>query len=84
MTPAAVLLDQLAEARRRGVVFEDAWRDAVAEALDLAPDRWERKQWAVVFEETMPSWRAGFERQPAVETEVAFAMLEDDRVPVPA
>jgi hypothetical protein len=75
VTPAAVLLHELAEARRAGRSFEDVWEPARGVALAAAPSRKEGREWGAAFTETRPAWEAAFERRPAVALEVALRQL---------
>lgn len=86
VNPAAVLAEQLAVARRRGESFEDAWPDALAAALAVAPVKSEREEWTGVLTGMVDRWRAAFERVPADRRERSLAILASDPervVPLP-
>jgi hypothetical protein len=85
VNPAAVLTAQLADARRSGVTFEEAWPEAFSAALAVAPNRWERREWANVLGSMVDTWRSAWERRPAPSREVALQGLaaDPDRVPLP-
>jgi hypothetical protein len=83
VTPASTLLDQLADARRRGETFEEAWPDALDAALAAATSPWERGEWRDVLSGMAPTWRASYERSPAPARERALLVLAEDRGPVP-
>jgi hypothetical protein len=83
--PAAVLTAQLAEARRSGVTFEDAWGPAFKAALAAAANGWERREWSVVLADMVGTWRSAFECRPAPSREIALRRIAEDpdRVPLP-
>ncbi len=85
MNPAAVLVEQLAAARREGVTFERAWPDALAAALTVVQTKWERSEWANVLGGMVEVWRDAFERVPASRHERALAAVaqDPDRQPMP-
>jgi len=78
-TPAAVLLDQLAAARRRGEPFERAWPLARDAALATVEAPWESREWSEVLAETSSSWRASYERWPAPSREQALRLIREPR-----
>jgi hypothetical protein len=79
---AAIVLDQLAEARRRDEDFGSVWPSAVEVALGTVELDYERKAWAVAFSATVDSWHAAWERSPAPDRERATTLLREDRVPM--
>jgi hypothetical protein len=79
MSPATVLVEQLAAARRRGESFADAWPDALAAALAAEPTRWERTEWRRVLGGMVETWREAFERVPASRHERALATVAQER-----
>lgn len=83
--PAAVLVEQLAAARREGVTFEQVFPDAMAAALTVVQTRWERSEWASVLGGMVEVWRDAFERGPASRRERALATVaqDPDREPMP-
>jgi hypothetical protein len=84
--PTCVLGDRLARARRDGQDFHEAWPPALADALRLvAGDPEELKQWHRVLVETLPVWRAAYDRAPATRRDRALALVADpaDREPLP-
>lgn len=85
MTPAQVLVAQLAAARRRGKSFEVAWPDALAAALAAVHGNAERAEWAAVLGGMVEVWRGAFERRPAGRRQRALAAVaaDPDREPLP-
>jgi hypothetical protein len=65
MHAAEVLRHQLADARRAGASFEEAWPVALDAALATAPNLVERRRWAVVLSETVGDWRTAYSGQEA-------------------
>lgn len=84
MTPAAVLLNRLAAARRAGQSFDAAFEAALLAALTVAPGP-EVEDWRLALAETAEEWRAGWERRPLTRAELALRAVADptDREPVP-
>jgi len=81
--PAAILLEQLVDARGRGEDFAAAWPHACRVALAGVSDD-ESEAWLRAFAGTSGSWRASYERQPAPAHERALlALVDDGRVPLP-
>ena len=76
MSPAETLVEQLADARKRGEPFEQVWPDALSRALEVAGGR-ERKEWRSVLGSMVPTWQAAYLRVPADEP--AMAMVADTR-----
>jgi hypothetical protein len=85
MTPAARLVDLLADARRSGQEFDAAWPCCVAEAVGGAAPR-ERDDWRVALDETAPAWAAAYARRPATRAQRALLAVaaDPDRVALPA
>jgi predicted nucleic acid-binding Zn ribbon protein len=82
--PPVIVLEQLADARRAGVSFADAFPDAVAEALAVvAPD--ERAGWRDALHGSVEGWRRGWDRVPPTRAEGALLLVAEngDRVPLP-
>jgi len=79
MTPATVLLERLADARRAGRTFPEAWPDALAAGVAVAADPRERREWAKVLGEMVTTWRAAFERQVPSEPELALRIVAEAR-----
>lgn len=77
MSPAGVLREALAGARREGASFEAAWSTALESALAAAPDRAERDAWRAALAGMVGVWRRAFEGTPATAGEQAAAMLAD-------
>jgi len=84
MIPPAVLAQQLAEARRRGELFEQAFPVALAAALAGEPGR-EQRAWEAVLMDHADVWRGAYERHgPADRSGLALRRLEEpDAVPLP-
>jgi hypothetical protein len=78
MSPPAVLLEQLAEARRAGRTFDESWPMAVGAAVRAA-QRLERQEWAQVLGSMADAWRAAWERRPPTAGELAAASLDSLR-----
>src|SRR6202035_5407560 len=76
MSPATVVLEQLASARRAGATFDTACPDALASAL-LAADADERREWAAALAGTADAWRCSWERRPARPPERALLLVAD-------
>jgi hypothetical protein len=79
VTPASVLAEQLADARRRGEDFTRAWPKAREAAL-AAANAPERRDWSVVFTDQLEVWRGAFERRRAASADVAVVRLEGEVV----
>jgi hypothetical protein len=85
VTPAVRLAQDLADARRRGETFADAWTVAVKRATaGLRTD--ERTAWKGALADTRPAWLAAWERRPASVPERALLAVAADpeRVPLAA
>jgi hypothetical protein len=78
MSPPAVLLEQLAEARRAGRTFDESWPVALGAAVRAA-QRFERQEWAQVLGSMADSWRAAWERRPPTAGELALATVDSFR-----
>ena len=76
--PAMVLVTQLADARRQGESFADAWPDALTEALACVGSSSERREWRDVLAGMTSTWRAAWERRPASAPEHAVVALAAD------
>jgi hypothetical protein len=83
VTPAETLAQLLADARRRGELFEQAFPAALEVALAGEPGRRERQEWQAVFTDQVDVWRGAFERRPADQSGIALRGLRPDAVPVP-
>lgn len=78
-SPPAVLRLRLADARRAGVGFDDAWAGALDAALDATGGaRGERSAWREALSECADAWRAGFDRVPATSCERALLAIVGD------
>lgn len=77
MTPAERLGRDLADARRRGEPFAEAWTVAVKHAI-AGQRRDERTVWSAAFTETAEAWRAAWERRPATRAQVAVLAIATD------
>jgi len=83
-TPPVILAQHLAESRRQGACFTDAWPAAVAAALGGKRSSWEIHEYRIVFAETIDEFCAAFERRPGSQPGLALHRLEEpDAVPVP-
>ena len=70
-SPPETLLRVLAEDRRQGVTFSDAWPRAVlAAALD--------REWREALNSTRDGWEGAYDRQPATRRERALAAVQDE------
>jgi len=85
MSPSSVLFSQLADARRAGESFEEAWPPALAAALASVHTKAECREWSEALGGMVETWRRAFERQPASNHERALSLLADnsDREPAP-
>jgi len=79
-TPPAVLVQQLADARSRGELFEQVWPAALEVALADESGR-ERQAWQAVFTDHIDVWRGAFDRRVADRSGVALRGLRPDAVP---
>lgn len=80
MSPAAILADLLAAARREGASFTESWPAALAEALD---GTCEPRDWLQVLDGMAPVWRAAFEREGVAAPAPLYVLGEDRGVPIP-
>jgi hypothetical protein len=86
VTPARILAERLADARREGATFARAWPTALSAALAAVEDKSERARWQDVCSELVDVWRSAFAREaPDVPAQAAFTRLADPErcVPVP-
>jgi hypothetical protein len=83
VNPAAALVVQLADTRRAGQTFEDAWPAALSTALRTVRLSYERDAWSQALAATRESWRAAFERRPVSDREAPLVMLLADEDPEP-
>jgi hypothetical protein len=85
MTPPERLVRDLADARRRGEPFAEAWTVALKPAL-VGQRGDERAQWRAALADTRPAWLAAWERRPASVPERALLAVAQDpeRVPLAA
>lgn len=66
---------RLANARREGVDFEDAWQQIVVEVIDEHIAQYEWESWLEVLNATKDAWRDSYEQR---DTRLrAFASLDD-------
>lgn len=63
MNPPAKLREHLADARRAGVSFEQAWPIALEATVGTV--QWERAEWLEALSNTVKEWREGWERRPS-------------------
>jgi hypothetical protein len=63
--PPAILSQELREARRRDLRFEEALPAALEVALAGEPNRRERGEWQMIFADQIDVWRGAYERRPA-------------------
>lgn len=83
-TPPVIVAQRLAESRRHGECFTDAWPAAVAVALGGKRSSWEIHEWRTVFAETIDEWHEAYARQAASRPELALHRLEEpDAMPLP-
>jgi hypothetical protein len=76
MTPPAILLHELADARRRGEDFEEAFPLACEAALAAASSGKDRYDWTRALTATRDAWAGAYERRAAVgAVEVAVREL---------
>jgi len=76
--PSATLSKKLAEARRQGESFQDAWPVALEAALAGEPNRRQRGEWQMIFTDQVDVWRGAYERHgPADRSGLALRRLED-------
>jgi len=78
--PAQHLLDLLADDRRAGMAFDQAWPAAVQYVLSCIPED-ELRGWSVAFKETRGAWAAAWLRSPPVKAALTVDLL-DVRDPV--
>lgn len=74
----AILLQQLAAARREGQAFEQAWPAALAAALQTAETGRERTEWTEALRATLESWREAWERRSPPRRERALRVIAED------
>jgi hypothetical protein len=84
-SPTTVLVKLLADSRRAGGTFADAWPGALSGALAGVQESQERGEWASVLGGMVATWRDAFERVPADGRERALATVaqDPDRQPMP-
>jgi predicted nucleic acid-binding Zn ribbon protein len=79
VSPATILVTQLADARRDGQrSFETAWPLALSTALAAAPNGQQRREWREVLSDMVLTWRSAWERRPAPARELALVALAAD------
>jgi hypothetical protein len=83
MSPAAILLEHLTDARGRGTSFEAAWPDALAAALQAAHPP-ERREWAEALKGTVESWSSAWLRRTPARAELALVLVADRDEGLPA
>jgi hypothetical protein len=71
----AVLLAELAAARRSGADFEHVWPHALLTALAGSADLYERSLWRTALNSTRGDWKAAFEGEHPRPLAVAAAMV---------
>ncbi len=83
MGPLETLSAALAESRRSGVAFPQAWPQALEAALSGAD---ERDQWTKALLATQSAWEAAYDGKPATRPERALGLVGSDPerdVPLP-
>jgi hypothetical protein len=80
VTPATVLREHLAAARRAGSAFEGVFTDSLAAALEVA-DPGQREDWHEVLDAMTPTSRAAFDRRPVGHD--MTALIDASRAPAP-
>jgi hypothetical protein len=80
MTPAVILADSLAAARREGASFTDVWPVALADALQVTR---EPAEWRDVLDGMAATWRAAFEREGATVPAPLYVLGEGRGEAVP-
>ena len=73
--PPTHLREQLTDARRAGIGFDDAWSDCLSHATRGGCSPRSRAEWRLVLEGTRSAWRAAYEREPITDTSTPFAQL---------
>jgi hypothetical protein len=71
--PPVKLREHLADARRAGASFDQAWPVALWAALSTV--QWERKEWEDVLSSMVETWRAAWERRESTNAESAVLEL---------
>jgi hypothetical protein len=71
--PPVKLREQLADARRAGASFDQAWPGALAAAVNAA--HWESEEWRDTLSSMVETWRAAWERRDATCAERAVLAL---------
>jgi hypothetical protein len=71
--PPVKLREHLADARRAGASFDQAWPVALWAALSTV--QWEREQWEDVLSSMVDTWRAAWERRASTSAESAVLEL---------
>lgn len=79
-SPAQHLCDLLADARRDGEDFEEAFGDCVAYVLECIGRRRkiDRMEWSNAFHDLEQVWRLGWDRQPVPGALVASLLNESE------
>jgi hypothetical protein len=78
MTAPEILREELADRRRRGEAFMDAWPGALAAALRSTSGR-TRQEWSATLGGMQPCWRSAFDREPADGRVSAFVLIHESR-----
>lgn len=81
-TPAQQLARLLADRKRRGLTWDDAWIEIYHEI------RWpagsDYTQWQTAISATLPEWRAAYEdRESPIARTLRLVQDPDERVPIP-
>ena len=80
--PPVKLREHLADARRAGVSFDQAWPVALAAVVSTV--QWERGEWLEALSNTVKVWREGWERRPSTGPERALdALVMPGGTPLP-
>lgn len=65
VSPARVLGEHLAAARRNGATFDDAWPAAITHAIAHSARSDDTTDWKAVLEATRSAWSSAWDRAPA-------------------
>jgi hypothetical protein len=80
--PPVKLREHLADARRAGASFDQAWPGALEAAVGAV--QWEREEWRDILSNMIETWRAAWERRDASSAEQAvLALVMPGGIPLP-
>jgi hypothetical protein len=74
--PAALLCELLADSRRCGLTFEEAFAEDCTYAVEGLRRRAVREDWLEAFSGVEPAWRAAYERLPGPGAGLSPALLD--------